>query len=1006
MSRLLRSVLYPLRLVGARLGRRSAPVLLVVLGIAAGASVVFGGRAGTLVAQDRAVAQAIERIPEGNRSVRAVWFGIPAQSNEPQPALDRRARTALEQAGAGPATSLVLFRETTIAGTFAGLGGVEGLRDWVTLRSGRLPASPCSPERCEVLRLRGEGRLPQPAGVRIVEVGEAVLNDRVLFGDFLAPTDNALADAEVSPSLARAAGYHRPAPPPLFLAEGVATLAGLPALDTIFRSYAWVSPLAAGQPRLWEVDDLAAGVARGRSELQSATSSFDFLAPVEELREAQATSRAAGRRLGIVGGEAAALLFAFALLAAMTLRTDLAAARRRLAWYGARGWQIALVTVAESGAIALAGTAIGLAVGVFAGALVAERAGAPVQDVLGRSVLSGEGLGLALLVAAAATAVLVGAVAARAARPGFGFLDAAAIAAVGLVVLELARGGGDSDLTLLLPALVTFAAAVLVARLLRPALRAVERLARGRSLGLRLASLSLARNPGYAVVATSFLVVSFGLALFAESYRATLARGERDQAAHRVPLDYVVREDLRRLIPVQDGASLERFQALGVDVAPVLRLTGAVRRQEGESGITLLGIPPAALPQLHGWRDSDSSAPRSDLAGRIEAPGTLDGLRLSKRLSVLRARTIGSDNVRLFAEIEGARGRFVRVPLGGPIPAEARGGRLAGIVLEPATRLQERGADAGRALSGAVWVQLLDLPDAFDDWIGVGGAQLGGETIDYTLTDAVTTRIRPRQPVDDKLVPVLATPRLAAAADARGVLPLQISGEQLAVRVVGTVRRFPGVDGQAVVGDAEALSGAVNLARPGAGRVNEVWLRLREPGRAADVDRALAAKPFNVFAIESRSALEADARRDPIAHGTLFALAVAALVALGLALAGILLTVLGDLRDERGELFDLEAQGASPSLLRRIVRMRALTVAGAGLVAGAITGVALAAVVTDLVGLTSRATAAEPPLVLDLDVFVVLGAAALYVLAAAVLVLVATRRSFTAPAPGRAEATE
>ena len=705
MSRLLRSALYPLRLVGARLGRRSAPVVLVVLGIAAGAAVVFGGRAGTLVAQDRAVAQAIERIPEGNRSVRAVWFGIPAQSNEPQPALDRRARAALEHATAGHATSLVLFRETTIAGTFAGLGGVEGLRNWVTVRSGRLPASPCVPERCEVLRLRGEGKLPQPPGVRIVEVGEAVLNDRVLFGDFLPPTDNALADAEVSPSLARAAGYHRPAPPPLFLAEGVETLAGLPALDTIFRSYAWVSPLEAGRPRLWEIDDLAAGVAQGRSELQSVTSSFDFLAPVEELREAQATSRAAGRRLGIVGGEAAALLFAFALLAAMTLRTDLAAARRRLAWYGARGWQIGLVTVGESGAIAATGTAIGLAVGVLGGALVAERAGVPIGDVLARSVLSAEGLGLALLVAAAATAVLVGVVAARAARPGFGFLDAAAIAAIGLVALELARGEGDGDLTLLLPALVTFAAAVLVARVLRPSLRGVERLARRRSLGLRLASLSLARNPGYAVVATSFLVVSFGLALFAESYRATLARGERDQAAHRAPLDYTVREDLRRLIPVQDAAPLERFQALGVDVAPVLRLTGAVRRQEGESGITLLGIPPAALPQLHGWRDSDASAPRSDLAERIEAPGTLDGLRLSKRLSVLRAQTIGG-NVRLFAEIEGARGRFVRVPLGGPIPAEARGGRLAGIVLVPATRLQERGADAGQALSGSVWVQL------------------------------------------------------------------------------------------------------------------------------------------------------------------------------------------------------------------------------------------------------------------------------------------------------------
>ena len=77
---LLRSVLYPLRLVRARLSKWSGPVVLVVLGIAAGASVVVGGRAGALVAQDRAVAQAVERIPDGSRSVRAVWFGSPARA--------------------------------------------------------------------------------------------------------------------------------------------------------------------------------------------------------------------------------------------------------------------------------------------------------------------------------------------------------------------------------------------------------------------------------------------------------------------------------------------------------------------------------------------------------------------------------------------------------------------------------------------------------------------------------------------------------------------------------------------------------------------------------------------------------------------------------------------------------------------------------------------------------------------------------------------------------------
>ena len=994
-----RAVLYPLRLVGARLGRRSAAVVLVVLGLAAGASVLLGGRAGSVVAQDRAVAQAIERIPEGSRTVRAVWFGVPAQADEPVPVLDRRARAALGRAVDVEPTALVLFRESTIGGAFAGLGGVERLGDRVTIRSGRLPRR-CEAARCEVVRLRGEGRLPRPAGIELVEVGEAVLDDRVLFGDFLAPTDNALADAEVSPVVARAAGYHRPPPPPLFLAEGADVLAQLPSLDSTYRSYAWVAPLEPGTPRLWEVDELAAGVARGRSELQSVTTGFDLVAPVEELREAQATSRAAGRRLGIVGGEAAALLFAFALLAALTLRTDLAAARRRLAWYGARGWQLALVTVAESAALALAGTAIGLLVGAGAGALVAERAGAPVGEILARSVLSPEGLVLALAVAAVGTAILVAAVSVRGGSRGFGFLDAAALGAVALVALELGRDG-SGDLTLLVPALVTFAAAVLVARLLRPALRLVERLARGRSLGLRLASLSLARNPGYAVVATAFLVVSFGLALFAESYRSTLARGDRDQAAHRVPLDYVVREDLRRLIPVQDAASFDRFRAIrGVEVAPVLRLTGGVGRLEGESGITLLGVPPSVLLSVNGWRGDERPRSPEALALGIEAVPATNGPRLGDRL---RARVEG-DAVRLFAEIEGPTGRFTRVTLGDPLPPEARGGRLAGIAIEPDTRLQERGADAGQALTGAVTIELPDLPSGLTDWVGVGGAEIDGSTIRYTLTNTVATRIRARQPTEP--LPVLATPRLAAAADASGLLPLQIAGERIAVRVVATVRRFPGVDGQAVVGDAEALAGAVNLARPGAARLNEVWLRLDDPGRADAVDAVLAEEPFHVLQVDARHALEADARRDPIAHGTLLALAVAAAVALALALAGILLTVLGDLRDERGELFDLEAQGAAPSLLRRVVRLRALTVAAAGLLAGALTGVALAAVVTDLVGLTSRATAAEPPLVLDVDGAVVAAAAALYALAAAGLVLLATARAFSGPAPGRVEAVE
>ena len=100
------------------------------------------------------------RLSSGSRtargSVRAVWFGVPGQSDEPQPVLDRRARAALGHAVAADARALVLFRESTIGGTFAGLGGVEGLGTQVILRSGRLPAE------CTAGALRG----PPPARCR------------------------------------------------------------------------------------------------------------------------------------------------------------------------------------------------------------------------------------------------------------------------------------------------------------------------------------------------------------------------------------------------------------------------------------------------------------------------------------------------------------------------------------------------------------------------------------------------------------------------------------------------------------------------------------------------------------------------------------------------------------------------------------------------------------------------------------------------------------------------
>ena len=129
--------------------------------------------AGTVVARDESVGRAVEEIPAAQRAVRAAWFGIPAL-DEDHAALDRQARETLARVVPDDPVPFVLFRESTIAGTYVGLGAVDGLSDWVTLRSGRMPRT-CEPERCEVVRIRGEGGIPNAPGLRLVEVGSAAV---------------------------------------------------------------------------------------------------------------------------------------------------------------------------------------------------------------------------------------------------------------------------------------------------------------------------------------------------------------------------------------------------------------------------------------------------------------------------------------------------------------------------------------------------------------------------------------------------------------------------------------------------------------------------------------------------------------------------------------------------------------------------------------------------------------------------------------------------------------
>ena len=1019
----MRSAAYVVSLGLRRLRRRDGGALVAALGIAAAAAVLAGILVGATVAKDRSVAQDVDRLPAAARSVRASWFGVPAGTAESWSRLDADARVALDQLRVGEATSIALVRESTIGGAFVGIAAVDGLAPHVLLRSGRLPRA-CRPERCEVLRLRGEGRLPDVPSLRVVQVGTGTLRSRQLFGDFLTPTDNALADAELAPSLAESDRYHRPAPGPLVVAEGVAGLVASPVLDRSYRSYSWVVPLGDGTPRLWEVGELVADADRARAELQASSFSWSLSLPTQELEAARSDATVAGRRLLLVGGEAAALLVAFAVLAAGALRRDLASARRRLTWHGAQRWQRGLLTATESVAVGFGGAAVGWVVGCLGGAAAAALAGAPVGDVLRESALSPAGLGLGLGVAAL-SALVIAVTVSLPRRPegrALGLLELAGVAALVAVLAvwasgtvdagQLDAGGTAPVVLLLLPGLVAFAAAVAASRLLPAAGR---RLARRGGSSARLAGVSLARSPGAAGIAAAFLALAVGLAVLAEAYRSTLSDGERDQAAYAVPTDVVVREDLRALVPVLRAAPLRRYEAIpGVEsVHPVVRVQASAGPSAAVSGVTVLGVPQAAIRSLPVWRD-DWGGSRRGLAAAV-APGgdvSLRGLPLAE--SSLRV-AVGPGLLSFRAMVQLDDGSFRRVELGAAdadrpsvlaarLPDGAQGARLISITLVP-PRIVERGSDEGVALRGTTTLRVVGA--SLEGWLGEGGvtvsgAEAGSLRVSYAVTPQRVARVRVRQPTDEEPPRAAVTRALADLAGGVGArLPLRIGGEPVNVTIASVVDRFPGTRGDAVIADLGALQTAIDTAAPGRAPVSELWLDVAAEEDPA-VEATLAQRPFAVLEKQSRRAVEEDARRDPLGHGTLLALASAALAALLLAVVGLALAIRADLRDDRGELADLEAQGATPALLRRVVTSRAAVVALTGALVGALAGIVLAYLVTRVVAVTARADTPEPPLATTVEPLAILVGGLAVTVAAGALVALSTRRAFVDPrGPGQ-----
>jgi hypothetical protein len=997
----------PLAVAAARLRRHPGRGLLVAAGVAAAVATLALVDGGSVIARDRATQRAIAALPPSERSFRVDAVELPLGQDYAR--ADRTVRRALAQLTPQAPLRTSAVRVIRVGGGLVQLVSLDALERLVRLRSGRLPAA-CGPARCEVLALGPARRAWTQPGLDLERVGTADVLDRALFGDLLVPV--------------RSQGGE---PATVLLASGAAAFDRVRALDGIQRSYSWIAPVDPRRLHVWQIDDVLRRESRAQALLARASDVYALSGPDQALTDARSKGRVAVSRMLLVGGEASTLLLGFALVAAVGLRRGLAAERRRLAQRGARAWQLWLAVGAEIAALTTAGAVAGAAAGAAAVWLVADRAGVPGGAVLARSL--GSTRGLALLVGAWAlgtAAVLAVSRERETRRRGVRLLDVAAVGAAAAVAVGLARGGlntssvasgGTATLLLLLPGLVCFVAAVVGARLLAPLMRLAERSTRRGPIALRLALLGLARAPARTVATAAFLLVALGLALFAASYRTTLERGARDEAAFSVPLDYTLTEGTQLVAPL-DAAPLATYERLapGTRAYPVVRVTASVPGPGATVlGPTVLGLPPAALSSLS-WRSDFSAVPQQELVRRLAAdgPAALRGVPVSGGIVSLPLRIRGAA-VRVDLAVEDASGRIGLVTLGehsagdrvlrARLPAGAR--RLVGLEVALASSEQfaflHVQAEAGGAHTPTGSLTLAPLRQdgrivtAWRGWLARGGGALSGRTVSYSFAEGQTVVLRLPQSTDGRPLLVVVSPEIARFADPSGTITLQFDDEAVPARIVAVATRFPDAappDEPFVVAEQSRLATVLDARLPGTGAPSELWL-----SGPPSLARSLARFPLDAA---SRRDLERTLSSDPLARGLVLTLGAAGVVALVLALLGFWLALVAQLRDERGELFDLEAQGVSPATLRTQFRVRAAVLVAAGAVGGALLGLFLSRLVVALIQVSAATEPPQPPLRFEPAWVAASAGLGALVAVAAVVVELTTRTAFRGETPARA----
>ncbi len=957
-------------LVWARLhGRRSAAALIATA--VGGCILVLGSLQGVgVVTADQATRRALVDLPAAER---LIGITLASEDASGAAAADTLARAALD--GVLPITeplvAMTMYRPPRDA---IRVLATDDAAHWVSIVDGRLPAPCPASGACEAVRV-GSGTFLNGTGA----IGtSAVVGTRTfsIVGTADAGPDLPL-DLSGTPGL-------------VLLADGVRTLGGDPGLADVPRSSYWLAPLDPARTHSWALDDLTGRVDTIRRDLPGAGRTFRIEAPDQTLRLVAQRADVAVGRLVFISSLVIGVLLAFAVFAAAVERRDVADEYRRLLAGGARRAELAAFIGLEAGVPAVAGSLVGFVLAAVVVGLIGAAQGEPPVDIVRLALLEPLALGLTVGIAALASAAVAVGIHPASGRFLQPRLVGTAVLPVVVVLVwdRITRGSiAASDLasqaagpgTVLLPGLLGLAMILGSLIVLPPVLRAAARAAGRAPLAIRLATLSIARDPLRPAATLTLLAFSLGSAVLGVTYAETLARGAADGAAFRTGLDIhaTTYSPNGRFADVAIPLMAEGDLGSDVEVQPIVRLEGSSATGRP---FLLTGLDPSVLPGLRRWRDDYASATPSAIAAAIAVPGPWllpghalpDGIRdlaievdytgAAIDLTVILRRGDGTYRYVDLGDLASGpqvlrKALFTADEAASLGAGEPSGWEIVGVLAGNGGSSGSDGSEPGGRQQGDI--RIAGLPEIVDP-----GA------VTHLDVSGLKTRqmIRASVRTDDLVIPALVSPDLAADVDSQGELGVTlVSGLRLRLHPVATTDRFPTVVEQGVgivVIDSGPLLLAMTARDPGTGTPNQVLIATPNDARTAAVVERLSADPYPALVIESRPAIEAAAARDPFAIGIVWGLAVGALAGLVLSIAGVLLGASAELRDERGELRELEELGARPSSLRALVVAKATILSLVGVAAGAILGLGLGWLAAITIAVSADGGRTIPPLAL------------------------------------------